>query len=120
LGNDIGSAGFNGFDDRHAALENVRYVTGGHDAFLRRIHEIASLLNAPLPTRVAEDADFRVGDQVRMLRWASAWGNWLVVWPLLAATVLFVGWHVTVSATEPRWPMVVAYLAIVLLILSKA
>jgi len=42
------------------------------------------------------------------------------LWPVLAGLVLFVGWRVFASATEPRWPMVVAYLAIVLLMLKFA
>ena len=33
----------------------------------------------------------------------------MLVWPLLAALVLFVGWHVVMSAPEPRWPALVLF-----------
>lgn len=120
LGNDIGSAGFNGFDDLPSGLENVRYVTGGHAAFLNRIHEIADLLLANEPKPLVKIREPMAADQKEYLKWASNWGDWFVVWPLLAAAVLFVGWHVVVAATEPRWPMLLIYLLLVLGILKMA
>lgn len=120
LGNDIGSAGFNGFDDVPSGLENVRYITGGHAAFLNRVHEIAALLLADEPKPLVKIPDPMAASQNGFLKWASAWGDWFVVWFLLAAVVLSVGWHVVVAATEPRWPMLLIYLLLVLGILKMA
>lgn len=120
LGNDIGSAGFNGFDDVPSGLENVRYVTGGHAAFLQRVHEIAALLLAVEPKPLSDVPEPKATAQDRILKWASDWGDWFFVWLPLAAAVLFVGWHFVVAATEPRWPLLLIYLLVILGILKMA
>jgi pimeloyl-ACP methyl ester carboxylesterase len=116
LGNDIGSAGFNGFESTHSNLENVRYIEGQHGAFLERIPEIVRFLLSDQ----AQQARITTEHRVKVLKWASNWGTWLVVWPLLAAIILFAGWHVVTSATEPRLPFLVLYGLLVLLILMNA
>lgn len=120
LGNDLGSAGFNGFDDAPSGLENVRYVTGGHAAFLSRIHEIAELLLADVPKPLVKIPDPTASSQNWVLKLASDWGDWFVIWPLLAVAVLSVGWYVVVAATEPRWPMLLVYLLLILGVLKMA
>ncbi len=116
LDNDIGSAGFNGFETQHSKLENVRYIQGGHSAFLDRIPEIATYLlsNEVIPAKTDTQKP------VAIWQWASDWGTWLFVWPILAGIILFVGWQVVTLASEPRWPFFVMYVLLVILILMNA
>lgn len=114
--NDLGSAGFNGFEPTLPKVQNVQFLEGGHSAFEHRTREISSfLLNdtatiAPVP-RVAKAS---------LLNQGSRWATWFVVWPILAIVLGWVGWHVVMSATEPRWPFVMGYVLLVLFILKSA
>ncbi|KAI5913699.1 hypothetical protein [Thauera sp. 2A1] len=117
LDNDIGSAGFNGFDHQPPGFTEVRYILGGHDAMLGRIPEITDFLLSPNPDASAYPRDT---DRPRArYENASTWADWLLIWPALLAVVAFVGWHVVVSASEPRWPWLALYLGLVLTILFK-
>lgn len=116
LSNDIGSAGFNGFETDHASLSNVAYLRGGHGAFLDRIPEIAGfILNDPSPPT----SPIQTGEPNVLLKWGSAWATWVLVWPLLAAVIVYVGWHVVTAAPEPRWPFFLAYIGLLLVILKN-
>ena len=122
LKNDIGSAGFNGFSTNAPQVVNVTGLTGGHAAFLSRIPEISAfILNGKVdPGPVFAHNSHKGGFQnlvQTLLVWGSRWGTWVVVWPLLAFIVIFVGWHVITAAAEPRWPFFLAYVALLLMIL---
>jgi len=87
-------------------------------AFLNRVHEIAALLLADEPKPLIDVPAPKAVNQDRILKWASVWGDWFVVWLPLAAVLLFVGWHFVVAATEPRWPFLLIYVLLVLGILK--
>jgi hypothetical protein len=122
LKNDIGSAGFNGFTTNVPQVVNVTGLTGGHAAFLSRIPEISAfILNGELdPGPKLADIGKKGWSKsivTTMSDHGSRWATWFVVWPLLALTVILVGWHVVTAAAEPRWPFFVAYVALLLMIL---
>lgn len=124
LKNDIGSAGFNGFSIKTPQVENVTGLTGGHAAFLSRIPEIAAfILNGERdagPTVNANlEKSWRYHLVKELLNWGSRWATWVIVWPLLAFIVVMVGWHVITAASEPRWPIFLAYTILLLLILRN-
>lgn len=120
LRNDIGSGGFNGFDEEPKGLENVRYVVGGHPAFLERIREISRMLLAEKVEPLHDIPQPSAGQPRAWLKWLSDWGVWFVVWLPLAVIVAFVGWRVTVSATTPAWPFLLLFVTLVLAILKVA
>lgn len=113
--NDLGSAGFNGFEPELAGVQNVRFLEGGHGAFDKRTREI-SLFLLNNDTRIEPPAR---GSPSGPLDHGSKWGTWLFVWPLLAMVLGYVGWHVVMSATEPRWPFVLSYVLLVLFVLKS-
>ncbi len=117
--NDIGSAGFRGFDGQTDAVTQVKYLEGGHSAFLARVSEITDFL-LPESGRSFDAKPSLRPDPPWWLRWASAWANWIVVWPLLAGGVLVLGWYVTMAGSPPAWPRLVLYALLVLLILNFA
>jgi len=124
LGNDIGSAGFNGFTTSNPQVQNVPGLRGGHAAFLSRTSQIAKfVLHGTLDTAAPDAEADNPGWSQRVLAmisdWGSRWGTWAVVWPLLAFIIIMVGWHVTTAAAEPRWPFFVAYVALLLTILRN-
>lgn len=119
LGNDIGSGGFNGFDEEPKGLENVRYVVGGHSAFLERIREISRMLLAETVEPLHDIPQPSAGQPSAWLKWLSDWGVWFL-WPLAALILVSVGWRVTASATTPAWPFLLLFLALVLAILKVA
>jgi len=124
LGNDIGSAGFNGFTTSHPGVQNVSGLSGGHAAFLSRIPQIADFVlhgarDTGLPADGSDDAGWSQRVLAMICDWGSRWGTWIVVWPLLAFVIVMVGWHVTTAAVEPRWPFFLAYVALLLMILRN-
>lgn len=117
MGNDIGSAGFNGFDFENNHLINERYIEGGHGAFLKRIPEISNFLLSDETT--IPKVELERNNPNQLLRWVSPYTS-IFVWLPLAALVLIVGWFVVTSASEPRWPVVIGYVILVILILKNA
>lgn len=114
--NDLGSAGFNGFTHVSARVTNVAYLTGGHGAFLDRTAEISRFL-------LLNDATFAKtprSEQSTVWSWGSSWATWVLVWPLILSVLVFVGWHVVMSATEPRWPFFLGYVLLLLALLWTA
>jgi hypothetical protein len=119
LGDDIGSAGFSGFDRLPAQpggpkVENVKYVAGGHGGFNARVDEIAAYLLDPgdaTPAQVVEHAAWSGGGAV-------AWVMLLLTWGLLAAALLFVGIRVVGAAAAPAWPALLLFLLLVARILQ--
>lgn len=67
LGNDIGSAGFNGFDREGApraaaVVKNIKFIDGSHDGFLDQIDPIVEFLLAPVTqVNVEQDGERCVG-----------------------------------------------------------
>jgi pimeloyl-ACP methyl ester carboxylesterase len=112
--NDLGSAGFNGFES--ARVQNVRFLDGGHSAFEKRTQEISSFL-VGTDTTIAPPP---LAKKTNLLDQGAKWATWFIVWPLLALVLTYVGWHVVMSATEPRWPFVMVYVLLVLFILKSA
>jgi pimeloyl-ACP methyl ester carboxylesterase len=114
--NDLGSAGFNGFEPESANVQNVRFLEGGHGAFETRTREISRFLLSNDRTIEPPPRQARAG----VLKQGSSWATWFFVWPVLGIVLAFVGWHVVMSATEPRWPFVMGYVSLVLFILKNA
>jgi alpha-beta hydrolase superfamily lysophospholipase len=124
LHNDIGSAGFNGFTRPHPAVVNVDGLSGGHAAFLSRIPQVAAFLVDGVVddgTGVTPPAERKWHQAVlaTLSGWGWHWATWVVVWPLLVVVVVLVGWHVITAAAEPRWPLLVAYAGLLLMILRN-
>lgn len=119
LRNDIGSGGFNGFDEEPKGLENVRYVVGGHSAFLARIREICRMLLAEDVEPLLDVPQPSTDRPSAWLKWLSDWGVWFL-WLLAAVILVSVGWRVTASATTPAWPFLLLFLTIVLAVLKVA
>jgi len=123
FGNDIGSAGFNGFsacDDQSSALpvQNVEFITGGHSAFRRWVSSIVDFL-LPLEGKPEPlDPPQSRGKWV-VLKAFSDYGAW-TVWLGLASLVLWVGARLATSADRLAWPVVLAYGALVSLLLAWA
>lgn len=122
LKNDIGSAGFNGFDSNTNQVRNIEGLTGGHSAFLNLMPDIASYVlegevheNEPENRRTYPTATTKVFSHIS--KWGSSWATWVIVWPALIAITFLVGWHVIAAAPEPRWPIFLAYSALLLMIL---
>lgn len=111
LGNSIGSAGFNGFDDE-ARVDNVRYVHGEHGAFESRVDEIVGFLLAPGEPQPALREERGVAGHVM----ASPLSV-VLTWALLAFVVLWLGARVVGAASSPAWPVLLAYVLLVTAIL---
>lgn len=124
LRNDIGSAGFNGFSIKNHEVLNIGGLTGGHAAFLDRIPEIATFILRGDDGSLRMNAAHAAGQSAKSLTsklssWGSSWATWIIVWPVLIFIVAFVGWHVVTAASEPRWPIFVGYVALLLMILRS-
>lgn len=111
LGNSIGSAGFNGFDDE-ARVDNVRYVHGEHGAFESRVDEIVGFLLAPGEPQPALREERGLAGHVM----ASPLSV-VATWALLAFVVLWLGARVVGAASAPAWPVLLAYVLLVTTIL---
>lgn len=110
LGNSIGSAGFNGFDD--PKVDNVRFVKGTHSAFESRVDEIVTfLLDPAVPATAKHENRGTVGHVL------SAWPVVVLVWALLALIVLALGARVVGASSVPVWPALLVYLLVVTAIL---
>ena len=119
LDSSVGSAGFNGFEDPR--VQNVNYIEGGHSAFQKRVREIAAYLisggieklREPLPEHgVLPGRGIWGGLLKGFSDWAVA-----VLWVGLVAAVWWVGARVVGAAGQPAWPMLLAYLTTVVLVL---
>lgn len=124
--NDLGSAGYYGFEKNNPRVENIPGLTGGHSAFISQIPEIAAFLfpsasdaNAAAASSAIVDTKVKLSSKVlsTLSSWGASWATWFIVWPLLVVVVIGVGWHVVTAAPEPRLPMLALYLLLVLFIL---
>lgn len=121
FGNDIGSAGFNGFrrvtgSSTTLAVENVEFIRGQHSAFLSRVPAIVNFVTQPNPPKDSDN--LRPRDGWVVLKVVSDWLCWSV-WLALASIVLFVGFRVTGASAQPAWPMLVAYVVLIVLLLRS-
>lgn len=122
LKNNLGSAGFGGFDAgggcrdqlptataKSPAVDNVCYIAGEHSAFEARVSEIVTFLLSGEPQTPAPDA--RSG----IIPWLlSLPATVCVVWLVLLAIVSYVGVRVVSAAPSPTWVMLVLYLLVVI------
>jgi pimeloyl-ACP methyl ester carboxylesterase len=119
LDSSVGSAGFNGFEDPR--VENVNFIEGGHSAFQKRVREIAAYLvsggveklNEPLPEHgIFPERGILGGLLKGFSDWAVA-----ALWFGLVVGVWWVGARVVGAAGQPAWPLLLAYLTAVVLVL---
>jgi len=128
--NNIGSAGFNGFDEdtgvEGSLVRNVQNLTGGHSAFLKKIPQTVTFLfsdpddfqfyAASKDTKDASESSLIS----RTLKQASSWATWPLIWLPLSMLVIFVGWHFVSSSAEPRLPIFFLYIGLLALVLRHA
>lgn len=118
--NDIGSAGYFGFEQQHKNVKNIPGLTGGHGAFLSQAKDIAAYVvnGVELPPESDDHKSAGVlGKLVASITEGGAtWATWFIVWPLIAGLLIVVGWHVITAAPEPRTPMALAYIFLLLYI----
>lgn len=127
LGNDIGSAGFNGFDRRddprlpHVrvadVVRNVAFIYDGHSAFKGHLKEIVDFLLRP-PDAVNVDVvkDARHGAVARVLKPLSDFAPWLA-WLILLGAVVLVMWGLRrVIPHRWRWTRLAAQAAWLVLV----
>jgi pimeloyl-ACP methyl ester carboxylesterase len=116
LRNDVGSAGFNGFDLKGVedVVENVK-IRGGHGAFQNYVPQIAEFLLQPKIQKVPENL------QPAGTPWQGQVSRWgiLVIWAGLLFLVVFPAVRVASAAGEYAWIPVSIYIAIVLLVLKR-
>lgn len=123
LGNDIGSAGFNGFDegsDRpgRLAVENVKFIQGQHDAFLDQLDPIVDFLvplagaQAPGPAAVGQKRE----RGSPFLAGVSKWFTW-VIWGLIVFALVWLGSRVSNAAGHLSAVALVLYLIVVFQVL---
>jgi pimeloyl-ACP methyl ester carboxylesterase len=123
LGNDIGSAGFNGFDAGEAGperqpVDNVKFIQGGHGAFLGELDAIADFLvptagaQGPVPAAVGTTSER--GFQV--LNWMSKYFTW-IIWLPLVFVVVWLGSRVSGAAGHLSGAALVLYLVLVFQVL---
>jgi pimeloyl-ACP methyl ester carboxylesterase len=135
LGNDIGSAGFNGFGrDRptsaDAVVKNIKFIQGQHSAFLLQVEKVVEFLLAP-----AHGVNVSVGSEddrcpgagpfsfCRLLKGISDYGTW-AVWAVLVTVVGLGGWLMfkfTRAFGKPyRVVLLASYVAVIGYVLYKA
>lgn len=127
VGNDIGSAGYQGFDQTGEKVENIKYIRGSHSAFLKRVPEVSKFilssedlsfaalqLAAPAIPDAENEPDFSAGEWI--LRFVSTYLTALV-WISLVGVIIWLGARVTGSATQPASIAFVVYILIVLSVL---
>jgi len=129
LDNTIGSAGFNGFaavDQKtgRPLVENVGYIEGGHDAFMKHVEPIAQFL-IPTAAQAAQQQASLAGPpavSVRSgvkLKFYSDYLTW-TLWAFLAFAVLWLGARISWAAGPNSTIALVLYLFVLLQVLRWA
>jgi pimeloyl-ACP methyl ester carboxylesterase len=127
LGNDIGSAGFNGFDagndgPNRQPVENIKFITGHHAAFLAQLDQIVHFLipaageAAAVPNQKATQDSSEPARTWPLLKFISDWLTWLV-WLPLAFVIIWLGSRVSDSAGHLSAAALILYLALVFQVL---
>lgn len=130
FGNDVGSAGFNGFDAFKLAdpalprqsFANIA-IAGSHSAFLAvagQISDFLTLSNVPPLSAAAPAYQVSCGARLvsTLLELHSKYAFWLV-WAILALVLGFPGVRVTMAGGEVAWIPGLLYAGLVLAILSR-
>jgi hypothetical protein len=130
FGNDVGSAGFNGFDafnSHNSALPPQSFanitIAGSHSAFLTVAKQISDFLTSPaVPPLSAAAPPYQANCGARivsaLLELHSKYTVWLV-WVVLALVIGFPGVRVATAGGEAAWIPAVLYVGLVLAILSR-
>jgi hypothetical protein len=117
LGNDVGSAGFNGFTDCDPTTCTQPRIQGGHSAFLKVAPEIAEYL-AAASTPPPQARAMKKTLWACFLKFHSGYAFFLV--PLLiVAIVLVPGVRVAQAAGTQAWIYVVLYASLVVSLLIR-
>jgi len=126
LNDDLGSAGFNGFDvskdgTGRQRLENIKFIQGGHAAFLGHLDSIANFLvpAASANPPVSEPSALQPERGSQLLNGVSKYFTWLVWFPLLALLV-WLGSRVAGAAGHLGTVALILYLFLVLQVLRWA
>jgi hypothetical protein len=118
LGNDVGSGGFNGFQQ----LPNERFqnvaIGGGHSAFHSEVPQIAEFFTSDVLPSASDQAGARKGVWPALLHFQSLYAFW-VVWGLLALLIGFPAVRVAVAAGPYALIPTALYLGLVFAILKK-
>lgn len=130
LGDDVGSAGFNGFDEGGGcpspapasatanagqALQNVCYIDGAHGAFDQdeRVKEIVGFLLSE--TSSPAQHTFPRGSFGTVMGWSPT--VWLV-WSLIVVAIGYVGLRVVSAAPAHAWVPLVLFVLLVVRVLQ--
>jgi pimeloyl-ACP methyl ester carboxylesterase len=124
LGNDIGSAGFNGFATGTSGpdqkqIRNIKYIQGGHDAFLDQTGAIAEFL---LPTAANKESSIPPApsgtgtEPAKLLQFSS---DYLTagLWAFLVFVIFWLGSRVSGSAGDFGGIALILYIVVVLQVL---
>jgi hypothetical protein len=123
LGNDIGSAGFNGFDagedgPGRQPVDNIKFIQGGHAAFLKKLGPIVDFLvpasGMQDPAPAAEEKTPERSSPV--LNGVSKYFTWAIWFPL-AFVIVWLGSRVSGAAGHLSAVALVFYLLIVFQVL---
>jgi pimeloyl-ACP methyl ester carboxylesterase len=124
LGNDIGSAGFNGFDAGNDGpgrqpVDNVKFIQGGHAAFLKELSPIANFLIPPAGTVDPVPMQERRPPERSspILNSVSKYFTWPIVWFPLVFIVIWLGTRVSNAAGHFAAVALIVYMALVFQVL---
>ncbi|WP_332856101.1 alpha/beta hydrolase [Duganella sp. S19_KUP01_CR8] len=125
LKNDVGSAGFNGFDagdsgTGNLAVENVKYISGGHAAFLDQITPIVQFLipaigQSPTTPHAIDSVKDRAWNW-QILEYYSRYLTW-TLWAFLIFMVIWLGARMSWAAGHFSATALLFYVVIVLEVL---
>ena len=125
LGNDLGSAGFNGFTSPPENVKNIGPLEGGHSAFLsdrKCIDDAVAFVLEKSENKVASWTNNQVAAPLssseRCLKFVSDWLCY-IVWAVIFVAVVFVGYFVMVSAKQFYIPAAAVYFAAVVWVLHR-
>lgn len=123
LGNDIGSAGFNGFTAADSGVyrqqvRNIKYIQGGHGAFLGQTEDIAEFLlsDAVVAQQLTQPPQASATKPASALQFAS---NYLtpLLWAGLVFIIAWLGSRVSGSAGDFGGIALILYIVLVLQVL---
>lgn len=119
LNNDVGSAGFNGFDaegGNGVQVHNIGFIKGQHDAFMGQVQGIAAYL---IPADALHPAPRQITKPMReversgpVLKVFSDWFTF-AIWLPLAFVLIWLGSRVAGAAGNQSLVALVAYIALV-------
>lgn len=127
FGNDIGSAGFNGFDAGNDGpdkqpVENIEFITGHHAAFMEQVGPIVDYL---IPSAGQTQESARAKPEVKAKAPARTWpilkfiSDWLTlpIWLALAFGIVGLGFGVSNAAGHLGWAALILYFVLLFQVL---